>query len=71
MGLTDRDVSMRDHVLTPSEREDFFARKGYLVVPDALPPEVVERAATSRITKTASASSASRCESEYARIARW
>jgi hypothetical protein len=31
-------------VLTAEEREDFFTRKGYLLVPDALSPELVERA---------------------------
>ena len=34
---------MKDHVLTPAERDDFFRHKGYLVVPDALTPDVVER----------------------------
>lgn len=34
---------MRASVLTPAERDAFFQRKGYLVVPGALPPEVVER----------------------------
>ena len=34
---------MRDSVMTPAERDDFFKHKGYLVVPDALSPEVVER----------------------------
>jgi hypothetical protein len=29
--------------LTPAERDDFFKHKGYLVIPDALSPEVVER----------------------------
>src|SRR5688572_3994493 len=34
---------MKDFVLTRSEREDLFQRKGYLVVPDALSPAAVER----------------------------
>jgi len=34
---------MKDFVLTPSERDDFFKRKGYLIVPDALSPEAVQR----------------------------
>lgn len=33
----------RAHVLTAAERADFFDHKGYLVVPDALSPELVER----------------------------
>lgn len=33
----------RAHLLTAEEREDFLRRKGYLVVPDALSPETVER----------------------------
>lgn len=36
--------TIRDHVLTPAERADFFHHKGYLVVPDALDPDVLERA---------------------------
>ena len=42
---------MREHVLTPAEREEFFRTKGYLVVPGALSPAVVERtrAAVDRI----------------------
>jgi ectoine hydroxylase-related dioxygenase (phytanoyl-CoA dioxygenase family) len=34
---------MRDSVMTPSERDDFFKHKGYLVIPDALSPAQVER----------------------------
>lgn len=34
---------MRASVLTPAERDEFFRHKGYLVIPGALPPEVVER----------------------------
>lgn len=44
MGMSERDRSMKDHVLSPAERDAFFKTKGYLVVPDALSPEVVERA---------------------------
>jgi ectoine hydroxylase len=42
---------VKDHVLGPGERADFFTHKGYLVVPDALSPEVLERtrAAVDRI----------------------
>ena len=45
--------SMKDHVLTPAERDDFFKRKGYLVIPNALDPDVVEstRAAVDRLAK--------------------
>jgi ectoine hydroxylase-related dioxygenase (phytanoyl-CoA dioxygenase family) len=44
---------MRDSVLTPAERDDFFKHKGYLVIPDALPPEAVERtrAAVDRLAR--------------------
>jgi ectoine hydroxylase-related dioxygenase (phytanoyl-CoA dioxygenase family) len=34
---------MKDFVLTREERDDFFRHKGYLIVPDALSPEAVER----------------------------
>ena len=34
---------MRESVLTQEERDDFFQHKGYLVIPDALSPGVVER----------------------------
>lgn len=34
---------MRESVLTQEERADFFKHKGYLVIPDALSPGVVER----------------------------
>lgn len=34
---------MKDFVLTPEERSEFCERKGYLVVPDALSPEVLAR----------------------------
>lgn len=45
--------SMKDSVLTPDERDDFFKHKGYLVIPDALSPEVVERtrAAVDRLAR--------------------
>lgn len=35
---------MKAHVLSPEERADFFTRQGYLVIPDALPAELVRRA---------------------------
>jgi ectoine hydroxylase len=38
-----RDDDPRAHVLTTAERADFFEHKGYLVVPDALSPALVER----------------------------
>lgn len=34
---------LRASVLTPAERDDFFLHQGYLVIPDALPPDVVKR----------------------------
>ena len=37
------EVTMKDFVLTPAERDEFFKHKGYLVVPEALSPEVVQR----------------------------
>ena len=36
-------LDMRDFVMTPLERVEFFEQKGYLVIPDALPPQVVQR----------------------------
>ncbi len=36
-------VDMREFVMTPSERAEFFEHKGYLVIPDALPPDVIQR----------------------------
>lgn len=46
------ELNMKDFVLTPSERDTFFKHKGYLVIPDALSPEVVgrTRAAVERLT---------------------
>ncbi len=43
---------MRHFVLTPAERDEFFKHKGYLIIPDALPPDVIERAraAVERLT---------------------
>ncbi len=51
----------RDHVLTAAERADFFEHKGYLVVPDALSPELVDRlsAAVDRLAAEAPSSDAS------------
>jgi ectoine hydroxylase-related dioxygenase (phytanoyl-CoA dioxygenase family) len=44
MPMTDADRQrMKDSVLTPEERAAFFRHKGYLVIPDALDPEVVAR----------------------------
>lgn len=45
--------SMKAFVLSPAERQDFFERKGYLVIPDALDPELVQRvrAAVDRLAK--------------------
>src|SRR5258708_3526907 len=34
---------MKDFVVTRAERDDFFERKGFLIIPDALPPDVVRR----------------------------
>jgi ectoine hydroxylase-related dioxygenase (phytanoyl-CoA dioxygenase family) len=43
MLVIDAMPNMKDFVLTPAEREEFFKTKGYLVVPDALSPETVVR----------------------------
>jgi len=44
-------AEMAAHVLTPAERDAFFQRAGYLVIPDALSPDVLARtrAAVDRI----------------------
>ncbi|NJM90882.1 MAG: phytanoyl-CoA dioxygenase family protein [Myxococcales bacterium] len=38
------EATMKASVLTPTERDDFLKHKGYLLIPDALSPDVVERA---------------------------
>ena len=40
---TELDPACARHVLTPAERAEFFERKGYLVVEDALTPDVVAK----------------------------
>ena len=53
MAATTQAQTMRDSVLTPAERDDFFKHKGYLVIPDALSPEAIERtrAAVDRLAR--------------------
>ncbi len=50
-------ADLRDFVLTAEERADFFERKGYLVVPEALSAEQIERlrAAVDRLAAEAAA----------------